>query len=140
MFISSLVKRNNVAKDIFETTVNKLVIEAKPNPIVKEVKEEIKIPSNVMRNVGQYTCPNFRYINRIVERRKSLMDDAEVFINPITQQKVYVSDQGMFLSNGLESLNPLLNFGQIKKKDKKNPQAVFVILIIGITKKLFSSI
>lgn len=73
---------------------------------------------NKAKNFGQYTCPNLRYINRLCQRKRNFINDAELFINPITQQKVYVSEQGIFLLNSLDVINPLMSLEQIKRSDK----------------------
>eukprot|EP00826_Nyctotherus_ovalis_P006490 TRINITY_DN1154_c0_g1_i30.p1 TRINITY_DN1154_c0_g1~~TRINITY_DN1154_c0_g1_i30.p1 ORF type:complete len:331 (+),score=74.69 TRINITY_DN1154_c0_g1_i30:479-1471(+) len=82
-------------------------------PAVEPESEE-----NKAKNFGQYTCPNLRYINRFYQRKRNFINDAELFINPITQQKVYISEQGIFLLNSFDVINPLINLEQIKRSNK----------------------
>ena len=95
-----------------------------------EVKNEVKVRPRLshnslpeytkldtMKNIGQFTCPNFRYINRIRARKEFLVRKSELFINPITQQQIFVSDEGIFLCGPNQTLIPLTNLKQIIKKE-----------------------
>eukprot|EP00826_Nyctotherus_ovalis_P059973 TRINITY_DN8386_c0_g4_i1.p1 TRINITY_DN8386_c0_g4~~TRINITY_DN8386_c0_g4_i1.p1 ORF type:complete len:211 (+),score=48.26 TRINITY_DN8386_c0_g4_i1:514-1146(+) len=125
-----LEQMRNKGKDLISTNEPKKVsllkhmeeLAANNNrPITTEKMEVSKA-----KNFGQYTCPNFRYINKMKQRRKNFLDKAELFINPITQQKVYVSEQGVFLINSCEILSPLTTLQQIKRGDES---AIFHIQV-----------
>jgi hypothetical protein len=92
---------------------------------MKEIEED------KVRDLGQYTCPNLRYINRFRHCKKKFINNAELFINPITKQKLYVSEQGIFLLNCFKALNPLVSLEQIKKSDKGVIPTVLYLIIIG---------
>lgn len=102
----TLNKKVSVLKQMDELPANK------SRPIVVE-----KVEISNAKNFGQYTCPNLRYINKMKQRKKNFMDNTELFINPITQQKVYVSEQGIFLMNSHEILSPLTTLQQIKRNE-----------------------
>lgn len=55
--------------------------------------------SEIIENQSQFTCPNYRYINRMMQRNSEITSKAEKFVNPVTQQELFFSDQGIFVYN-----------------------------------------
>jgi len=98
-----------------------------PESNVGEMKES---EEDGMKNLEQYMYSNLKYINRFCQGKRKYIEDAELFINPITKQKVYVSEQGIFSLNCFEGLNPLISLKQIKKSNK-----VLFLLTIEAYKK-----
>jgi len=98
-----------------------------PENNVEEIKES---GEDKMKNLEQYMYSSLKYINRFCQGKKKSIEDAELFINPITKQKVYVSEQGIFLLNCFEGLNPLISLEQIKKSNK-----VLFLVTIGAYKQ-----
>lgn len=119
----NLSEKNKVANQV-EEPVPSTSTNNKSSSIIPESNKESssvgEVEEKKAKNFGQYTCPNLRYINRFRQRKRKFIDDAELFINPVTHQKVYVSDQGIFLLNSSDIINPLASLEQIKKSDQQN--------------------
>ncbi len=55
--------------------------------------------NEIIENQSQYTCPNYRYINKMLQRNSEIIAKSEKFVNPATQQELFFTDQGIFVYN-----------------------------------------
>ncbi len=68
----------------------------------------------VLTNPGDYSCPNPRLIERVRKRDMEVRRNAVRFVNPETQQEMYVtSDCAVYINDPRRGIVKLKNFSQI---------------------------
>jgi hypothetical protein len=55
--------------------------------------------NEIIENSQYYTCPNFRYRNRIRERETNIIRNSEKFTNSATNQEIFIGSEGIFIYN-----------------------------------------
>jgi len=122
-----------------EQKMTQAVANAKDNnPASIKVLNEVKLSlieattKDVIEHPGQYTCPNFRYVNKSPQRKERLVEESEVFVNPFTRQEVYISEHGIFLCDATGSLVPLTDMSQIKRKDRLSADSCYLLVFFTI--------
>ena len=104
--------------------------ESKSNPVDEVRSKLLETASNeAIENPGERTCINLRYINKTSDKKASLIECSETFVNPLTKQQLFVSDHGIFLYDSMGALVPFTHPTQIRRHEAISEMRFFVIMV-----------